>query len=68
MNVFQGIGIVTVTTYSLSVLCIGFRKTNAYVMAIPTAIRCMPAIIVKHVENNGPYPEAKNVFTRHKST
>lgn len=63
MSVLRGIGLATVGIYAASVLCIGRKKTNAYFRAVPDVVRCIPDLMVRHVEKRGPYPAAKNVFT-----
>ncbi len=62
MSILKVVGMVTVGAYAASIIVNGRRKTHAFVCAIPAAIACLPELILRHVENNGPYPEPQNIF------
>ena len=65
-SILKTIGMVTVGAYVLGTVCIGRRKTNAYFRAVPAALACVPELIVRYVENHGPYGAHENIFRNRK--
>lgn len=67
MKVLNAIGAVAIASYGLSCFCIGRKKTNAYVRAIPAAISCLPELIIRQVDKCAPFPEHQNIFTKRRT-
>lgn len=65
-SVLKAIGAATVGVYVLSTLAIGNRKTNAYFRAVPMAVACIPELVMRYVENHGPYSPHENIFRNRK--